>query len=318
MSIAESWDDLDEVRVRVPAKINLALRVGRPRPDGYHELATIFQAVSLYDEVTASRGAPDDDHRTPIGSITCEVTGLDAHRIGESEENLAFRAARLLQQEYGVREGVDIHIDKRIPVAGGMAGGSADAAGALVACTRLWGIPATTGDLMRLAARLGADVPFPLMGGCAVGLGRGEILTPALSRGLCHWVLAFSSHPLSTPEVFRRFDEISTGDVPRTPQIPAETMMALTSGDIHRVAGCLVNDLSLAACSLLPELHATINAGRDAGCLAGIVSGSGPTVAFLAENESAATDLAVALSSSGVARDVRLATGPVPGATIIS
>jgi len=314
MSTAESWDDLNQVRVRVPAKINLALRVGSSRPDGYHELATIFQAVSLYDEVTAYTAPPD---RVRIGAITCEVTGLDAHRIGPAESNLAFRAARLLQQEYGVREGADLHIDKRIPVAGGMAGGSADAAGALLACARLWELPAGADDLMGLAARLGADVPFPLMGGCAVGLGRGEILTPALNRGLCHWVLAFSSHHLSTPEVFRRFDEISPAGRPAIPQIPAETMMALTSGDIRRVAACLVNDLTPAACSLLPELHAVLNAGRDAGCLAGIVSGSGPTVAFLAEDESAATDLAVALSSSGVAREVRLATGPVPGATVL-
>lgn len=306
MSAVESWDDPIEVRVRVPAKINLALRVGPTRPDGYHELATIFQAVSLYDEVTARAS----------NTISCEVTGIDAHTIGPEEHNLAFRAARLLQQEYGVRQGADIHIDKRIPVAGGMAGGSADAAGALLACATLWEIPLDTDDLITLAARLGADVPFPLMGGCAVGRGRGEILTPALSRGVYHWVLAFSNHHLSTPEVFRRFDAMARRDS-RTPEIPAETMMALTSGNMHRVAGCLVNDLGPAACSLLPELHATLNAGRDAGCLAGIVSGSGPTVAFLADNESAATDLAVALSSAGVAREVRLATGPVPGAAIL-
>ena len=305
MSTTESWDDLMEVRVRVPAKINLALRVGPTRPDGYHELATIFQAVSLYDEVTAR----------PSDIVSCEVTGLDAHTIGPEEDNLAFRAARLLQQEYEVTQGADIHIDKRIPVAGGMAGGSADAAGALLACATLWELPLGTDDLIILAARLGADAPFPLMGGCAVGLGRGERLTPALSRGVYHWVLAFSSHHLSTPEVFRRFDAMTRER--RTPEIPAETMMALTSGNMHRVAACLVNDLGPAACSLLPELHATLNAGRDAGCLGAIVSGSGPTVAFLAENESAATDLAVSLSSAGVAREVRLATGPVPGATII-
>ena len=307
MSTAEVWDDLPEVRVRVPAKINLALRVGRTRSDGYHELATIFQAVSLYDEVAASRSE----------TITCEVSGIDSHIIGPGKENLAFRAARLLQQEYGVREGVDLHIDKRIPVAGGMAGGSADAAGALLACTTLWGLPTSSEDLMVLAGRLGADVPFPLMGGCALGRGRGEILTPTLSRGLYHWVLALSPGHLATPEVFRRFDTMAPADLPRTPDIPPETMMALTSGNVHRVAACLVNDLAPAACSLMPELYATINAGRDAGCLAWLVSGSGPTVAFLAENESTAMDLAVALSSAGVARDVRLVTGPVPGATVL-
>jgi len=306
MSLAESWDNLAEVRVRVPAKINLALCVGTSRPDGYHELATIFQAVSLYDEVTA----------TSAETITCTVTGAEAHKIGPGHENLAYRAAHLLQQEYGVSEGVDLLIDKRIPVAGGMAGGSADAAGTLLACARLWGLPASDEDLRKMGAHLGADVPFPLMGGCAIGLGRGETLTPALSRGVFHWVLAFSPGHLSTPEVFRRFDQM-TRDVPTTPQIPASLMMALTSGDIHRVADCLVNDLAPAACSIAPELHATLKAGREAGCLAALISGSGPTVAYLAENESAALDLAVAVSSQGVAREVRVVTGPVPGATVL-
>ena len=310
MSLAESWDNLSEVRVRVPAKINLALRVGKRRPDGYHELATIFQAVSLYDEVAAT--SSDE-------GITCEVSGAEAHKIGPGEENLAFRAAALLQKEYEVSEGVNLLIDKRIPVAGGMAGGSADAAGALLACARLWGLPASTEDLIELGAQLGADVPFPLMGGCAVGLGKGEALTPALSRGQFHWVLAFSHDELSTPEAFRRFDRMTASkDLPATPEIPGDLMMALASGDIRRAAERLVNDLTPAACSIAPQLHATMNAGRQAGCLAALVSGSGPTVAFLAEDESAATDLAVALSSAGVAREVRLAVGPVPGATVLA
>jgi len=294
-----------EVRVRVPGKINLALRVGPTRTDDYHELATIFQAVSIYDEVVASSA----------DEVTCTATGADAHTIGPEENNLAFRAARLLQREYGVSDGVNLRIDKRIPVAGGMAGGSADAAGALVACARLWGIAASGEDLIRLGAELGADVPFPLMGGCAVGLGRGDLLTPALTRGTYHWVVALSSHHLSTPEVFRRFDQMNPQ--PAAAHIPAEIMMALASGDPVRVAECLVNDLSPAAFSLLPELHATVNAGREAGCLAWIISGSGPTVAFLAHDEQASMELAVALSSAGVARDVRMATGPVPGATVV-
>lgn len=309
-SLAESWGTLDQVRVRVPAKINLALCVGGRRPDGYHELATIFHAVSIYDEVTAISA--------PTG-ISCEVNGPLADRIGSMEDNLAYRAACLLRDEYGVSQGVHLTIDKRIPVAGGMAGGSADAAGALLACAHLWQVGANQQDLLALAARLGADVPFPLMGGCAVGLGRGETLTPALSRGVFHWVLAFAATGLATPDVFARFDQLAgtAKSRPARPEVPRALMMALVAGQTDRVGGLLVNDLQAAACSLNPALRATLAAGREAGALGAIVSGSGPTIAFLAADEPAATDLAVDLSSRGVAHEVRLATGPVPGATIM-
>ncbi|MCL2735050.1 MAG: 4-(cytidine 5'-diphospho)-2-C-methyl-D-erythritol kinase [Propionibacteriaceae bacterium] len=308
MSVAQSWDDLAQVRVRVPAKINLALCVGGVRADGYHELATIFQAVSLYDDVTAISAE---------GDVSCEMRGAEAHKVGQGSDNLACRAASLVKREYSVSEGVRLIIDKQIPVAGGMAGGSADAAGALLACARLWDLKVSANDLLDLAGRLGADVPFALMGGCAVGLGRGEKLTPALCRGQFHWVLAIAGRELSTPEVFRRFDHLPTPTGwSEVPQVPAELMMALASGDSSRVGGLLVNDLSAASCSLLPQLHATMTAGRDAGAQGVIISGSGPTVAFLADDEASATDLAVALSSQGVAREVRIVTGPVPGATV--
>jgi len=309
MSLAEPWEMITGVRVRVPAKINLALCVGGKRPDGYHELATLFQAVSLYDEVTAI---------SSDSGVTCGVLGPEAHKIGPTNQNLAYRAARLLQQEYGVSDGVDILIDKKIPVAGGMAGGSADAAGALVACAQLWGLPADINDLLTLGARLGADVPFALMGGCAIGLGKGEILTPALSRGTFHWVLAISQRELSTPEAYQRFDRLTAGhDIP-APTVPPGLMMALASGDAARVGALLVNDLTPASCSIAPELRTTVSLGREAGCLGAIISGSGPTVAFLTENESAATDLAVALSTQGAVFQIRRATGPVPGATVLN
>jgi 4-diphosphocytidyl-2-C-methyl-D-erythritol kinase len=310
MSLAESWGYLDEVRVRVPAKINLALCVGRRRQDGYHELATLFQAVSLYDQVTAI-SAED--------GVSCEMRGTEAHLVGPGAQNLAHRAAELIRREYGVTDGVHIEIEKRIPVAGGMAGGSADAAGALLACSQLWDLGASTSDLIQLASQLGADVPFALMGGCAVGLGRGETLTPALSRGQFHWVLAFATRGLSTPDVYQRFDELHlNGDLAPIPELPGALMMALTSGDTRRIAKVLINDLQPAACSLTPGLHVTLAAGRDAGCLGAIVSGSGPTIAFLAADHESALNLAVALSDLGVARAVQLVTGPVPGATIIA
>ncbi|MCL1922901.1 MAG: 4-(cytidine 5'-diphospho)-2-C-methyl-D-erythritol kinase [Propionibacteriaceae bacterium] len=298
----------DQVRVRVPAKINLALCVGAQRHDGYHELATLFQAVSLYDDITVRASE----------ELVCEVRGEQAHHIGPGDENLAYRAARLLKNEYGVSEGIHLTIDKQIPVAGGMAGGSADAAGALLACSRFWDVDASLEDLMALGSRLGADVPFPLMGGCAVGLGRGETLTPALSRGTFHWVLALSSTQLSTPEVFQRFDEL-TGHhpPPTTPEIPRELMMALTTGETKRVGAQLINDLHEASCSLAPTLPTTIRAGVELGCHGAIISGSGPTVAFLVDSEQEAQHLGELLTSLEVAQRTYHAVGPVPGATVI-
>jgi 4-diphosphocytidyl-2-C-methyl-D-erythritol kinase len=225
----------------------------------------------------------------------------------------------LLKNEFSVSEGVHVRIDKEIPVAGGMAGGSADAAGALLACSRFWGLGASLDDLITLGARLGADVPFPLMGGSAVGLGRGETLTPALSRGTFHWVLALSNSHLSTPEVFRRFDELTTEcPPPKNPEIPRELMMALTTGDTARVGEQLINDLHDASCSLAPELPTTLRAGRELGCHGAIISGSGPTVAFLVNGEEEAHELGRALTGLGVAREARHVIGPVAGATVLS
>ena len=309
MSLAESWGYLDEVRVRVPAKINLALCVGGTRPDGYHELATIFQAVSVYDTVTAT---------CTSAGITCETIGPGADKVGPPTSNLAYLAAQLLRDEFNVTEGAHLSIDKQIPVAAGLGGGSSDAAAALVACARIWELRASSDDLARLAARVGADAPFALSGGCAVGLGRGEVLTPALSRGTFHWVLAIAKRGLSTPEVYRRFDEMNEGKrLPAVPTLPGPLMMAVAAGNLRQVAGLMVNDLAPAACSLYPELTATLAAGRHAGCLGAMICGSGPTVAFLAENEEAAIDLAVELSTTGVAQEIRVATGPVQGATIV-
>jgi 4-diphosphocytidyl-2-C-methyl-D-erythritol kinase len=294
-----------DVHVRVPAKINLALSVGPPGADGFHELATVFQAVSLYDDLVAS---PADD-------VTIEVTGTDAARVPADERNLAVRAARLLAARAGVSEGVALRVTKRIPVAGGMAGGSADAAAALLALDRLWDARTPDDELLAMAAELGSDVPFALLGGTAVGRGRGEEVAPALARGTYHWVLAFGHHGLATPAVYRRFDQLSPH--PPAPEIPADLMNALRSGDAKLLGAALVNDLQPAALDLQPRLKLVLEAGLEYGALGALVSGSGPTCAFLVDSESAAVDLSVALSADGLCRAVRRATGPVFGARVI-
>lgn len=298
---------------RVPAKINLHLGVGPLRDDGYHELSTLYCALSLYDEVTV-RG---DD------ALSVTVRGENRRQVPSDATNLAARAAVALARHAGMDPHVAITIDKTIPVAGGMAGGSADAAGALVAAARLWRLDIARDELLAIAAELGSDVPFSVVGGAALGTGRGEQLLPVLHRGALHWVLAVSGSGLSTPDVYREIDRLRARDGDDQPAAagvarPDELMQALASGDVRAVAPLLHNDLQPAALSLQPMLRRTLRAGREAGALAGIVSGSGPTCAFLCADEDAAVRVAAELSGSGVAKAVRTASGPVAGARLIA
>jgi 4-diphosphocytidyl-2-C-methyl-D-erythritol kinase len=303
------FPDVERVRARAPAKINLALRVGFPRDDGYHPLATVYHAVGLYDVVTATIAEP--------GVFTVDVAGEDAGSVPVGEDNLAVRAARLLSQHATEPVGASLLINKSIPVAGGLAGGSADAAAALVACAVLWDIDADTDQLVPLAARLGSDVPFALLGGTAVGSGRGESVVPALSRGNYHWVLAMSGDSLPTPEVYRHYDEL--GPTPPDPfEVSPELMNALLAGDPARLGPQLVNDLHPAAIDLMPQLRSLLQAGEDQGSVGAIISGSGPTCAFLAADERAADELAQTLSATGSCPAVRHVSGPVHGARVIS
>ena len=296
------------VTVRVPAKINLELLVGPPGPDGYHPLSTVFHAVNLFDEVTVS--AADEWGLT--------VSGPQSLGVPADGTNLAAKAAQALAENAGVTECVHIAIRKDIPVAGGMAGGSADAAATLVACDALWGLATPRPDLEALAAQLGSDVPFLLYGGTAMASGRGEVLAPVLARGSYHWVLALSEKGLSTPAVYAECDRLRGERPVPEPSPTPEMMTALRSGDPRALGAALANDLQAAAISLMPSLGDVIDAGLEFGALGGVVSGSGPTVAFLAEDNESALDLAVSLTASGAVQDVRRATGPAHGAHIVS
>lgn len=295
------------VTVRAPAKVNVQLAVGAARPDGFHDLANVFLAVGLYDEVTVT---PADELR-----VTCE--GPDAGQVPLDRTNLAARAAIALAERYGRTPDVHVHIAKDIPVAGGMAGGSADGAGALLACDALWGTGASRDELLDICAELGSDVPFSLVGGAALGVGRGEQLTALEVGGTFHWVFAMAERGLSTPAVFREFDRLAEGhDIPE-PVASPELLAALAKGDADALAVAVTNDLQPAALSLFPELSDTLAAGRAAGALAALVSGSGPTTAFLARDTASAAEVAEALRASGTCRSVRMASGPAQGATVI-
>ncbi|MFI6037583.1 4-(cytidine 5'-diphospho)-2-C-methyl-D-erythritol kinase [Streptomyces sp. NPDC051315] len=295
------------ITVRVPAKVNVQLAVGAARPDGFHDLANVFLAVGLYDEVTVE---PADELR-----VTCE--GPDAGQVPLDRTNLAARAAVALAERYGRTPDVHLHIAKDIPVAGGMAGGSADGAAALLACDALWGTRASRDELLEICAELGSDVPFSLVGGAALGTGRGEKLTPLEVGGTFHWVFAMAERGLSTPAVFREFDRLTEGlDVPG-PVASEHLLDALAQGDPDALAATVHNDLQPAALSLFSELADTLAAGRAAGALAALVSGSGPTTAFLARDTASAARVAEELRASGTCRSVRTASGPARGATVL-
>ncbi len=309
MSLAASTDS---AHVRAPGKINVFLGVGGRHDDGYHALATVFQAVSLYEDVIAR----------PADEFSVTVSGVeDVDSVPLDDRNLAMRAAKLLAVAVDHRGGVALEIRKSVPVAGGMGGGSADAAAALVACDALWGTGLSQARLHDLAARLGADVPFALHGGTAVGTGRGDQLNPALARGRFDWILVPSEEGLSTPVVYGRLDQLReeegalADDPPLSLDVPIPVLQALRSGDPGQLAACLENDLQPAALSERPDLADTIAQGVAAGALQGIVSGSGPTVALLCPDPETAQDVQSALRASGF--DPLHVHGPVPGARII-
>lgn len=297
---------------RVPAKVNVQLGVGPARPDGFHDLANVFLAVGLYDEVTATPVARDP------GGVRVTCSGPDAAQVPLDASNLAARAADLLAARYGLRPDVSLHIAKDIPVAGGMAGGSADAAGALLACDALWGTGASREELLEMCAELGSDVPFSLVGGAALGRGRGELLTPLPVAGEFHWVFAVADGGLSTPAVYREFDRLAAERPVPDPEPSPALLDALRDGDVHRLAAVLSNDLQSAALSLRPSLAETLAAGTAAGASAGLVSGSGPTCAFLAADAGTAAEVAAALEASGTCRTARTASGPAPGAALLA
>ena len=297
------------VVVRVPGKINLQLSVGPLQRDGYHPVATVFQAVSIFDDVTVAISEEPGIH---LSSTSKQHDHLPLDRT-----NLAYKAAEIMVRKFEISDGLSISLAKEIPLAGGMAGGSADAGATIVAIDSLFSLGLKRNEMEKIGAELGADVPFTISGGTAIGTGKGEQITPVLSRGSYSWVLAMSSSGLSTPAVYNECDRLREGLQVSPPHVSDALLQALSTGDAVALGKSLSNDLQPAACSLKPALRLILDVGIDYGALGGLVSGSGPTVAFLAENEDHALDLIVALTSSGVVGNVVRATGPVPGARVI-
>lgn len=295
------------VVVRVPAKVNLELRVGPLRDDGFHDLATTFHAVDIFDEVTV----------TPDAEFSVSVTGVCEDKVPTDETNLAYRAAALLAERFDVEERCAISIVKAIPVAGGMAGGSADAAATLVACDTLWGLDLRRHELEEIAAELGSDVPFALTGGTALGTGRGEQIVPVLATGTFEWLFALTHEGLSTPSVYAECDRLREGEDVPEPQPSDGLLASLRSGDVHGVALAMHNDLESAAMSLMPSLRPLMEMGLEMGALCALVSGSGPTVAFLLKDRQDAVALRRVLEAGGLADDFVHASSTPHGAQVL-
>lgn len=297
------------VKVRVPAKINLHLGVGPVRADGYHELRTVYQAIAMYDEVTARRG----------DTLALTMEGEGAGELALDDSNLIIRAAKALADYAKVPPHARLHLRKQIPLAAGLAGGSADAAATLVACDALWGTGLAREELAKIAAGLGSDVPFLVHGGTALGTGRGEAISPVLARAnTWHWVVGLADGGLSTPDVYRELDRMRAGDNPPAALEDTDDLLsALRQRDPAVLAAALGNDLQAAALSLRPSLAAVLDAGASAGALTGLVSGSGPTCVFLAADAHQAAAVADGLEKAEVCRAVLIAQGPVLGARVI-
>jgi 4-diphosphocytidyl-2-C-methyl-D-erythritol kinase len=293
-------ESFSAVSVQVPAKINLHLSVEGLRPDGFHELSTVFHAVGLCDVVTAA----------PAPALSLQLVGDESAGLPADDGNLAWRAAALLAEQAERAATVALTVQKSIPIAAGLAGGSADAAGALLACDRLWGLNTPPEELARLAAQLGSDVTFALQGGTAIGTGRGEQLSALNPVHIFYWVIAAADTELSTPAVYAELDRLrASGQAPHPIGDAASVMSAVASGDPHQLAPLLGNDLQAAALSLAPQLSHTFDSAVAAGALAGLVSGSGPTCVFLAADERDARRLAQALTDSGTCRFAQVAVG---------
>lgn len=306
---------LKSVVARAPGKINVSLEVGPPREDGYHSVATIYLAVSLFEDVRASERM-DSEFTISLHPDSAPFADPETFPLGK--DNLVVRAADELRRYTGVTMGADLEVTKRVPIAGGMGGGSADAAAALVACNALWDCGLNREELAVVGAKLGADIPFALFGGAAVGLGIGDQVSPMLIRRSTYWVLVPASYGLSTPEVYRTLDKLRAyQDVEAPHEVDIDTVQALVTADVNSLGLNLRNDMEQAAIHLAPEIDTVIGTGERLGAVRGIVSGSGPTIAFLAESKTHAEQLRTLINEE-LDVDALVVSGPANGAAVVN
>lgn len=309
------------VGVRVPAKINLFLAVRGRAPDGYHDLVTILQTISLYDHLRVGVYGPPGRGHHPAARrrMRIELHQEVLEGLPEGDDNIAVKAARMLGSLRGVLDPEHqpqdseaeprtlLELDKTIPLAAGLAGGSADAAGALIALNELWGCDLSTAELREVAAELGSDVPFCVGGGTALATGRGATPAPVLCGGTFHWVVCEADEPLATGAVYRAWDDTCQP----TDAEPEPVLVALREGDPAALGRALHNELEPAALTLQPTLRQGRRTLEAAGALGVVVAGSGPTLLALARDAGDAERIAGEVGASFLR--VHIARSPAGG-----
>lgn len=282
---------MNSITVKAYAKINLGLDVLRKRPDGYHDVSMIMQTVNLYDTINIKK--------TKFQSIT---VGTNLYYLPTDRRNLAYKAALLFDEIHPIRSGLNIFINKRIPVAAGLAGGSADAAAVLKGLNRLFQADLSLDELMKLGVKIGADVPYCLLMGTALSEGIGEILKPLDPMPDCYILLVKPEISVSTKHVY---ENLKLDNNTRHPDIPA-MLNALKENDIYRLTSLMENILE----SVTIKEHAIIGDIKekmmDKKALTALMSGSGPTVFGIFDDQNKAENAYRYFKSSGYGKQVVL------------
>jgi 4-diphosphocytidyl-2-C-methyl-D-erythritol kinase len=296
-----------------PGKVNLFFKVGPLNDDGFHDVASLYLAVNLRETVTAQIST---DYTVKVAGSLGDFQLL---AVPTDETNLVVKVAGRIKAEAGTPEAIKVAlgIDKHVPVAGGMGGGSADAAAALVAVNALLRAEVSPERLHDIAATLGSDVPFALAGGAAIGVGKGDVLTAVEGVAPIHLVLILDDQGLSTPAVYKRLDELrdQREEQAESPEINRNIIRALQNGNPFEIAELLHNDLEEAAISLRPDLRIKMTTALQHGAIRVMVSGSGPTILALAASEVAAMQIARSLNELGY--NAIATSGPAIGTQLV-
>lgn len=254
---------MDKLQLKAYGKINLGLDVIRKRPDGYHDLDMIMQMVDVYDDVIIEKKAGEEI-----------VVKADAAVLSNGKDNLAYMAAKMLFDEFGIKSGVEITIHKRIPIAGGMAGGSSDCATTLIGINKMFNLGLSKQQLMERGVKLGADVPYCVLGGTAIARGIGEVLTPLPTPPQCHVIIAKPPISVSTAYVY---GHIRPDEITKRPDIEQMTL-AIKEQDLNKLSDLLYNVMEEVTVSEYPVIEKLKSIMLENGALNSIMSGSGPTV----------------------------------------
>ncbi len=284
---------MDKIKLKALGKINLGLDVLGRRPNGYHDVRMVMQTVYLYDQILLEK--------TDKEGISLET---NLFYLPVNENNLAYRAAKMLIDEFAIKEGVHISLEKHIPVAAGMAGGSSNAAAVLYGMNRLFQLGLTDQELMERGVKLGADVPYCIMRGTVLAEGIGEELTPLPAMPKCHVLLAKPPISVSTQKVYEKLD---AQEVTKHPDIDG-ILLGLQTGDLKKITSSMGNVLENVTITEYPQIERIKDVMKEEGALNAMMSGSGPTVFGIYDDKMLARRAAARIREEQLAKQVHVTT----------